>query len=49
MVGDGQTDGVVVAGDKLFSVEALLKKGGELPLPSSVSRSKDALTQKVNM
>ena len=48
-MGDGQTEGIVVAGDKLSSVDALLEIGGELPLPSSVSHSRDALAKKVNM
>lgn len=48
-MGDGQSTGVVVAGDKLSNVDELLGIGGELPLPSSVSHSKDALTKKVNM
>ena len=48
-MGDGRTEGVVVAGDKLSNVDALLEIGGELPVPSSVSRSRDALAKRVNM
>lgn len=49
VLGDGRAEDVIVAGDKLSNVDALLKIGGELPLPSSVSHSKDALAQKVSM
>lgn len=47
-MGDGRSDCVTVAGDKLLNVDALLRIGGELPLPASVSHSKDALVQKVS-
>ena len=48
-MGDGQSEGIVVAGDKLSSVDTPLEIGGELPLPSSVSHSRDALARQVNM
>ena len=48
-MGDGRADDIVVAGDKLSNVDALLKIGSELPLPSSVSRSRDALAHKVSL
>ena len=49
VMGDGRAEDVVVAGDKLSNVDALLKIGSELPLPSSVSHSRDALAHKVSM
>ena len=49
VIGDGKMEDVVVAGDKLSNVDALLKIGDELPLPSSVGRSKDALAQRVSV
>ncbi len=49
MVGDGLADDVVVAGDKLSNVDALLKIGSELPFPSSISHSRDALARKVSL
>lgn len=48
-MGDGRAEDVVVAGDKLSNVDALLKIGSELPLPSSISHSRDALAHKVPM
>ena len=48
-MGDGRAEDVVVAGDKLSNVDALLKIGSELPLPLSVSHSRDALAHKVSM
>ena len=48
-MGDGKAEDVVVAGDKLSNVDALLKIGNELPLPLSISHSKGALARKVSM
>ena len=49
VMGDGQTKEIVVAGDKLSNIDVLLEIGDELPVPSSVSRSRDVLAKKVNM
>ena len=49
VMGDGRAEDVVVAGDKLSSVDALLKIGSELSLPTSISHSQNALAQKVSM
>lgn len=48
MIGDGRSVEVVVAGDKLSNVDELIKIGGDLPLPSSIRHSRDALAEKVD-
>ena len=47
VVGDGKGEGLVVAGDKLYSSEQLVRSGTEAALPLSVKDTCSALSRKV--
>ena len=47
MVGDGKGEELVVAGDKLFSSDQLVKSGKEAALPLPVKDTCSALSRKV--
>ena len=47
VIGDGKSEVVTVAGDKLWSSETIVKVGGEVPLPSAVKDTMTTLSKKV--
>ena len=47
MLGDGKCEVVTVAGDKLWSSDAVVKAGAEAPLPAAVKDTRAALSTKV--
>ena len=47
MLGDGKSEVVTVAGDKLWSSDAVVKAGAEAPLPATVKDTRAALSKKV--
>lgn len=47
VIGDGTTEAVTVAGDKLKNVEELSKLGSELPSPKAIKETRDFLGEKV--
>ena len=46
-VGDGRGEVVTLAGDKLWSSDAIIKAGTECPLPACIKDTKKALSGKV--
>lgn len=47
MIGDGRGEVVTVAGDKLWSSDALVKIGEEVTLPAAVRETRSALSKRV--
>ena len=47
MIGDGRGEVVTVAGDKLWSSDALVKIGEEVTLPAAVRETRGALSKRV--
>ena len=47
VLGDGKSEVVTVAGDKLWSSDAVVKAGVEAPLPAAVKDTRAALSTKV--
>lgn len=47
VIGDGRGEVVTVAGDKLWSSDALVKIGEEVTLPAAVKETRSALSKRV--
>lgn len=47
VIGDGRGEVVTVAGDKLWSSDALVKIGEEVTLPAAVRETRGALSKRV--
>ncbi len=47
VVGDGRSTPVTMAGDKLWSVDALVKVGGDVPLPGLIKDTHKKLSKNV--
>lgn len=47
MIGDAKSDAVTIAGDKLSSLEMLVKIGNEVPLPGAIKLAYEDLKKKL--
>ena len=47
VVGDGRGQEVTLAGDKLWNLDAIVKMGGEIPLPGLIKDTHKKLSKKV--
>ena len=47
VIGDGRSEVVTVAGDKLWSSDALVKIGEEVTLPADIKQTRSALSKRV--
>lgn len=47
MIGDARSDAVTIAGDKLSSLEMLVKIGNEIPLPGAIKHAYEDLKKKL--
>lgn len=47
VVGDGSGQTLTVAGDKLWNADAIVKVGGEVPLPTAIKDTHKKLSTKV--
>ena len=47
VIGDGRGQTVTMAGDKLYSTDALVKVGEEVPMPAPIKDTRKALSEKV--
>ena len=47
IIGDGRGPTLTMAGDKLWSTDALVKVGEEVPMPAPIKDTRKALSEKV--
>ena len=47
IIGDGRGQTLTMAGDKLWSTDALVKVGDEVPMPAPIKDTRKALSEKV--
>ena len=47
VIGDGRSQTLTMAGDKLWNIDALVKVGEEAPMPAPIKDTRKALSEKV--